>query len=186
MQKPSDLELIKALEGKGVYFNEVLKPLDEQTDRQVLGVRIEFAVPSDTETSIPEFGVHTKSPRGVVFHFGDWEITEADGCKILAFTACCQLPEKIKFPLPTKRLLATTFADLCMNSGVESLGEYAPSVSTPVKPDAAYEDFSWYLPAYFTDHLIDALGKMNVFFLDGALEHAILYGILSKNEGIRL
>jgi hypothetical protein len=180
MQKPSDQGLVKALEGKGVYFNDTLDPLAQTSTRQILGVTVEFAVPSDTETSMPEFGIYTKSPRGTIFNFGDWSITQADGCKILSFSASCQLPEKMRFEVKNERLLATTFADLCMNSGVESLGDFTPSVNTPMRSEAVYEDFSWYLPAYFTDHLIDALGKMNVYFLDGALEHAMIYGIISK------
>jgi len=179
MLKP-DEKLEKSLNSIGIYTLDGA----EIPGTNMLGVEIELPINAIEGFEPPKFSVRTVSPRGIAITFGEWEtVIRADdnGTEhaLLRFKAFMPLPEGIK-PSVSRYMVACSFVDLCWNCGIEPVTDKAPAVDYPIQVGAQYADLGWYMPGRMVDHLVDALGRLNDTFLDGALQDGMLYGTLKR------
>lgn len=178
MEKPG-LKLEKQFNSIGIFLEE--KNSFKPTTKAV-GIIVEVGFPLDTVLESLDFDVVTVNPRGVKTRFTEFDLSERDDQKILAFKAYQELPLGVDVPL-TSKPLATSFVDLCWYTGIEAVNkDLIPSVVTKKQANTESADLGWYLPSRFVDSVINALGKINETFLSGTLEDAILYGPITKEQ----
>ncbi len=160
----------------------------DRKDFQKIGVQVEIGVPKESTFLEIDFLVTVKSKRGVVTCFTDWKVIERESQKVMQFIAWQKIP-KGTFPavrdLGEKETpLYMSFMDACWNSGeMEVDPSVAPQVVTDHRADGSiHGDLGWHLPARFLYPLIDAVGKLNDFMLNGMMQEALLYGPLTLSQ----
>lgn len=145
-----------------------------------VGIQIEIPIANNPDFTPPDFRVRSQSPRGVVIEFGDWSVLRREDATVLTFAAYMNVPKGIQVS-PVKETVAMSFVDLCWNTGIEPLPESQPPIiEFATLPGVKFADIGWYVPGRVLDHMIDALGKLNDTFLDGALQEAVIYGVLQR------
>lgn len=179
MKKPID-NVESKLNEAGV-FTQPKKSFADDNEGHLLGITIEVGYPLGTEIEAPDFNILTANRRGVRSFFSDFKVEDKYGQRILSFIAYQRIPDAISLPAGTSHLIATSFIDLCWYSGNEAVdATMTPTCGTEKNPKSVTSDLGWYLPSRFVDTMIDALGRISTVFLDGAIEEAILYGVLYK------
>lgn len=178
MQISKDLE--SDMSRLGVFVKDpeaFLKP-----ERRV-GVYVELGVPRAANIDLPEMVIETVSKRGVSTVFDHFTSEERGDLNIISFQVMQQVPDTIPVPACTGEMYGTSFLDLCWFIGNEAIDtRYESTTLTPLAEEAISTDLGYYLPARFLDSFIEAMGKINDIFFSGALEDAMVYGVLSTDK----
>lgn len=176
-------EFLELLKKKQIYVSDSRKFADDKSKR-LIGVEVELTLPKEVELSFPAFSVDFVSKRGVVTSVTDFELVPGDDSKLLKFICSMRVPDNVDLAqFKANTTLATSFMDLCWFSGIEDIADdYKPTADTEPKAGSVSCDLGYYLPARFLDRLVSSLGDFNAIFLNGALDNAMVYGTLVKED----
>lgn len=187
MQNQFDETFLAQLKQKQIYISDPRKFADDKSPRSI-GVQVELKLPVDVDLMFPNFSVDLVSRRGVVTQVTDLCLEASNDSKILSFIVSQRVPDNVvlahldvlKLGMPK---VATAFLDICWYVGIESIDQdYKPTCETQPKAGTVLGDLGWYLPARFIDPFVRAMGDLNAVFFDGALEEAMVYGVLYKES----
>ncbi len=170
---------IKKLEKQGI--NPLPHEKFESLNYPCLGVRVETALPDGADLKPLQWTIEIVDKKGAAVNLSDWAVLEKpSGQKVLSFIAHMRIPKGIA--VAKADIVGTSFADFCWLCGNEAVkADHVPETLTEMPPGVSYGDIGWRLPCRFADRLLGALDKANAFLLSGALEDALLYGLLQRN-----
>ncbi len=150
-----------------------------------IGVVVETMVPESATIQPFDFNIEVLNKRGVGLIVSNFGIEHLNNQKIFSFLVSMRLPEGISHSIQEFPMV-TSFSDFCWFHGNEKLDtKHTPETSTEVDRAYNYGDLGWVIPCRFADRLIDTLGMLNDFLLEGVLENALIYGVHLNEAAVK-